>query len=387
MKIGILGAASGGAGGVLSTLGFGVADLGHSVASLRPQNFSLWERPAQNPQLTIAAGIDNFLLKSPRWPSLVSLKRDDVSGSVGDFFSELDMVIVRWPNGVISDKSWPSGVPVVWGLPDQNAFTGVCHYSGSCREFERGCQTCPALRERFSHLSSANLNRKVSLYRHLETVGFVAPSEWIASMARKSILGSYPIRMIPNPLPELFLSNPIQRNGIGSPGPIRVGFAASNVLDPIKGFESISDVLASAQAEGLIKVTTAGRISVSGKRKYPQFTHLGKLSQQEMLRFYDEIDLLVVPSTEEAAGMVALEAMARGVVPVVKTTGGLQELVDNQNGYLFSDSRDLNSILNAIDPLALVGKRFSGLAMATSRSPRSVAAKYLDFGTSLRPSK
>jgi glycosyltransferase involved in cell wall biosynthesis len=193
--------------------------------------------------------------------------------------------------------------------------------------------------------------------------------------------------MIPNPLPELFLSNPIQRNGIGSPGPIRVGFAASNVLDPIKGFESISDVLASAQAEGLIKVTTAGRISVSGKRKYPQFTHLGKLSQQEMLRFYDEIDLLVVPSTEEAAGMVALEAMARGVVPVVKTTGGLQELVDNQNGYLFSDSRDLNSILNAIDPLALVGKRFSGLAMATSRSPRSVAAKYLDFGTSLRPSK
>ena len=385
MKIGILGAASGGAGGVLSTLGFGVAELGHSVASLRPQNFSLWERPAQNPQLTIAAGIDNFLLKSPRWPSLISLKRDKVSGPVGNFFSELDMVIVRWPNGVISDMSWPSGVPVVWGLPDQNAFTGVCHYSGSCREFERGCQACPATRQRFSHLSSANLNRKVSLYRSFETVGFVAPSEWIASMARKSILGSYPIRMIPNPLPEYFLSNPIQRYGIGSTGPIEVGFAASNVLDPIKGFESISGVLASAQAEGLINVTTAGRISRNGIEKYPQFTHLGKLSQQEMLRFYDQTDLLVVPSTQEAAGMVALEAMARGVVPIVKISGGLQELVNSQNGYLFSDARDLNSIISAIDPLELVGKRSYGQALVISRSARSVATKYLDFGASLRP--
>jgi glycosyltransferase involved in cell wall biosynthesis len=191
--------------------------------------------------------------------------------------------------------------------------------------------------------------------------------------------------MIPNPLPEYFLSNPIQRYGIGSTGPIEVGFAASNVLDPIKGFESISGVLASAQAEGLINVTTAGRISRNGIEKYPQFTHLGKLSQQEMLRFYDQTDLLVVPSTQEAAGMVALEAMARGVVPIVKISGGLQELVNSQNGYLFSDARDLNSIISAIDPLELVGKRSYGQALVISRSARSVATKYLDFGASLRP--
>ncbi len=383
MKIGILGAASGGAGGVLSTIGYGVADLGHSVASLRPQNFSLWEKPARNPRLTLAAGIDNFFLKNPEWPSLVSLKRDEVSGSVGNFFSELDMIIVRWPNGIVSDSAWPSGVPVVWGLPDQNAFTGVCHYSGSCAEFERGCQSCPALRDRFSHLSSANLNRKVSLYQSLETVGFVAPSVWMASIARRSVISSFPICMIPNPLPEQFLRSPIQRSEFEREGPMEVGFAATNVLDPIKGFDSISEVLASAQADGLIKVTTAGRISELGRVKHPQFNHLGKLSREEMLRFYDQVDLLVVPSTQEAAGMVALEAMARGVVPIVKTAGGLRELVTSENGYLFNDARELYSILNAIEPLALVGKRSHGFALANSRSARSVAAKYLEFGTSL----
>ncbi|MFN9691698.1 MAG: glycosyltransferase family 4 protein [Vampirovibrionales bacterium] len=59
--------------------------------------------------------------------------------------------------------------------------------------------------------------------------------------------------------------------------------------------------------------------------------------QADMTSFYDKIDALVLPSLNEAFGLVVLEAMAYGVLPIVSSTAGVAELIRHgENGLCFN---------------------------------------------------
>jgi glycosyltransferase involved in cell wall biosynthesis len=55
----------------------------------------------------------------------------------------------------------------------------------------------------------------------------------------------------------------------------------------------------------------------------------------ELVRLYNSLDLLVAPSMQEAYGLVAQEAQSCGVPCVVSANSGLQDVIlDNQTGLL-----------------------------------------------------
>jgi peptidoglycan-N-acetylglucosamine deacetylase len=63
----------------------------------------------------------------------------------------------------------------------------------------------------------------------------------------------------------------------------------------------------------------------------------GRLTGQELARAYQAADILIVPSRTEAYGMVVIEAMACGVPVVASATGGIPEIItDNESGFLVS---------------------------------------------------
>ncbi len=63
----------------------------------------------------------------------------------------------------------------------------------------------------------------------------------------------------------------------------------------------------------------------------------GRKPQAELQDCYDRIDILLMPSRSEGFGLTAIEAMARGCVPVVADTGGLPEVVqDRESGVVHS---------------------------------------------------
>lgn len=63
----------------------------------------------------------------------------------------------------------------------------------------------------------------------------------------------------------------------------------------------------------------------------------GRKPQAELQDCYDRIDILLMPSRSEGFGLTAIEAMARGCVPVVADTGGLPEVVqDRESGLVHS---------------------------------------------------
>jgi glycosyltransferase involved in cell wall biosynthesis len=58
--------------------------------------------------------------------------------------------------------------------------------------------------------------------------------------------------------------------------------------------------------------------------------------QKEMATFYAEIDALVLPSLNEAFGLVVTEAMSHGVIPIVSSTAGAAELIQQgETGFVF----------------------------------------------------
>jgi len=77
----------------------------------------------------------------------------------------------------------------------------------------------------------------------------------------------------------------------------------------------------------------------------------GAVSDEQLRALFERADVLVVPSTYEGFGMVYLEAMEYGVVPIASAVGGAGEIVtDGVDGYLVEpdDSTAIQSILTTL---------------------------------------
>lgn len=70
---------------------------------------------------------------------------------------------------------------------------------------------------------------------------------------------------------------------------------------------------------------------------------LEKYSKEEYVNELDKSSIYILPSVREAFSLTTLEAMARGVIPVVsKTAKGPQDFIKNGiNGFIFKDLNDL----------------------------------------------
>lgn len=366
MRIGLAGARAGGAGGVLNNLSDGLISNGHEVIELRSILEGIRKAPLRKPLITAAAAFDNVVLKHPEWPSLVTYSRDYLSQVSYQSLSDLDLLIVRWNSGVMPVSQTPAHVPIIWGLPDENTFTGICHYSGECRNFTTGCHLCPAQRVDVIPISSKHLERKIQGYKRTSKITFVAPSDWMLRKAQSSLISTFPIIKIPNPLHSDFFTRPSQaRKSSVIP---RIGFASSNVMDPLKGFDLVDEILSDYQLSGHAEIHVAGHVAKKDLGRLSAFHYHGHIdARAEFIDFLDALDFILVPSKEEAAGMVAVEAMARGVIPIVANAGGLPEQV----GPL----KDLVAFDEPQEIVALIRILFSSLPKFAEIA-RNVAARH-----------
>ena len=77
----------------------------------------------------------------------------------------------------------------------------------------------------------------------------------------------------------------------------------------------------------------------------------GQLSGDELLAWYNLIDILVLPSNQEAYGAVTGEALMAGAKVVVSGRAGSKDLVrEGENGFLFNPS-DVSGLTDCIGRL------------------------------------
>ncbi len=269
------------------------------------------------------------------------------------------------------------GKPVVWTLHDQWPFTGGCHYSAGCLEYEKECWNCLQLLDDPHHLPSAVLRDKLKLWGQ-GNINIVTPSQWLAGCVRKSALfRNSRVEVIPNSLEtEVFV--PVNKGeakrklGLSEDVSVLL-FGAYTAEERRKGFTELMEAVKLCiqddafqkilQSRGLHLLTFGKPAKLLEKAGIPMTT-LGNInSEKKLSEIYSAADIFVLPSLEDNLPNTVIEAMSCGTPTLAFNVGGISEMVhEGKTGRLapVGDSRALSaaliSMLSAPDELTAMSK-------------------------------
>lgn len=269
------------------------------------------------------------------------------------------------------------GVPIVWTLRDLWPFTGGCHYSNGCRRYTESCGSCPALgstRER--DLSRWVWSRKSRAWKDtgITPVGI---GQWIADRARESSLfGGRDIRVIENGIDTEFWQRVPEaeaRDLFSIPADnFVVLFTALNLADERKGFRYFVDVCRqlAESAEQPWHALVLG-LTDSGPDLGIPATYAGLLSDDAAIRSaYSAATVAVLPSTEDAFGKTAAEALACGTPCVVFADTGMADVVDDSESGFVASIGDVDSLVHGVKWLHAEPGRWRSVSEAGIASAR-----------------
>ncbi len=270
---------------------------------------------------------------------------------------DADVVMLNWVNqGMLSLKGIgnlsAAGKKIIWTMHDMWCFTGICHHSGECSQYEEVCEKCPLLKGAlYPGLAKEVQKRKSKLYKEAK-IEFVAVSNWLADRGEKSFLfcGVRPT-VIPNAFPfENKEYKAIERPILNAENQeFRFLFGAARLDDPVKGLPILVEttrILSKRYPE----IASKMRLITFGEAKNPEamngiaiaHSHLGRISGKDALqKVYEDADAVVSTSLYETLPGTLVEGQAYGCVPVAFNRGGQPDIIDHQStGYLaeWSDS-------------------------------------------------
>lgn len=352
---------TGGAARAASRLHFGLRRLGVDSAMLVGKQAHFDPSIARfRPPMNLASRVRRMLRRNrirrdfaryaPTRPPACDRFSDDRSEDGGALLRQLppcDLINLHWVSGFLDHELFFPGapdVPLVWRLADMAALTGGCHYDDGCGKFTARCGACPQLGSRDDH----DLSRQIWLRKHTALAGLppgrltvVGTSNWIAGEARRSsLLGGFPIHVIPNGLDTADFAprdKRFARETIGLPAEARVVlFAADTVSVRRKGWALLVEALSGlrGQVENLVLVSIGhGKPPVDPSIRHE---HLGSISNDRYLSvIYSTADLFVIPSIQESFGQTVSESLACGTPVVGFATGGMLDMVrPGQTGRL-----------------------------------------------------
>lgn len=229
--------------------------------------------------------------------------------------------------------------PVVYTMRDMWPFTGGCHYSLGCGQYQAGCGQCPQLgsQRRLDLSRLVAWKKRRTLPGNLTVVGI---SAWLSECARGStIFAGKDVKTISNCV-DTSLFFPIDkssaREALGIITKKKVILVGANSLnDNYKGFDLFLETMTYLSCEEyLIMIFGKVRPELVGKLKQ-EIKELGFIADNISLRLaYSAADVFIAPSRMEAFGKTLVEAMAcRTPVVCFDATGPRDIVMHGKTGY------------------------------------------------------
>lgn len=255
-----------------------------------------------------------------------------------------DIIHLHWTSDFFLD--WPTFFtnihqPIVWTMHDMNAFTGGCHHSDDCRNYETDCHHCPQLRGTVDdEISFAIQNEKIKELSNIpdSKAVIVSPSKWLNEKARASkIMKRFVHDRIGNGIDTgvfKLQSKAEARAKLNLPSDKKIIlFVANDVNNKRKGIEDLREALEKLQNENIF-LCTIGKQSMQLLENIPQ-KNFGFITEDKTAALiYAACDLFVLPSHAENFPNTVCEALCSGKPVVAYNMGGLPELLNDENGML-----------------------------------------------------
>ncbi len=256
-------------------------------------------------------------------------------------------------------------IPVVWTLHDCWSFTGHCAYFdyAGCDRWKQGCGNCPQHRQVYPYslmdYSRQAFQRKQKAFKGVKNLTIVTPSYWLAKLVRQSMLGEYPVEVIPN---GIELQN-FNENAEGEAFRRKYGIqdkfvilGVANVWEKRKGLEhfvNLSKLLKEAGENEKIndKNTVIVLIGINDKDKKKLPKSIIALERtngaKELAAAYQAADVYVNATLEDNFPTTNIEALACGTPVVTFDTGGSAEALNESCG-LITKEKSAKGIYDAL---------------------------------------
>lgn len=305
-----------------------------------------------------------------------------------------DLLHLHWITGGMMrvEEIQKIKIPICWSLHDMWAFTGGCHYTGSCVKFKSGCNMCPALEsDTKKDLSFRNQKRKIKSYSNKKNITVIGLSKWMASEAKESrIFSNSVVVNLPNPI-DTNTFCPVNKNesrklmGLPQNKKLILFGAMSATQDRRKGWPELRDALNNLSDSSAELLIFGGSMN-DDESIYPlPVNFLGRLHDDLSLKIvYSACDVMVVPSLQENLANTMMEALACGVPVVGFDIGGNSDMVNHKvNGYLaepYSSDDLARGIRWVIESESYEALSFDARATVLDRfDSQKVASQYVEL--------
>lgn len=244
-------------------------------------------------------------------------------------------------------------VKVVWTLHDCWSFTGHCPHFVlcGCERWRTGCGSCPQTRAYPAILPDTTAwlwKKKREWFTGVKGLTVVAPSRWLAELAKASYLGEYPVEVVHNGIDlETFRPTPSEfRAARGIPETEKLVLGVAMDWGASKGLD-VFEQLAARLGEGY-RVVLVGTNEALDERLPKSILSIHRTHDaRELAALYTAADVFVNPTRQDTFPTVNLEALACGTSVVTFRTGGSPETVDETCGAVV-DVNDVEALLREV---------------------------------------
>lgn len=279
--------------------------------------------------------------------------------------NEADVIYIHWVNnGMMSwksiEKMFLLNKPIFLFGHDMWYFSGGCHQSNGCNQYQTKCCDCPFFHNvKLKKKIISRYKEKKLAYKHHSNVKQILPSsDFYHKAISSNIMEASNISFIPNILDtEKFKP----KSGNVKTKSIKILFGAmGGKANPYKGWDDFVyfATIITQKYEGLVEILLFGYDFQPAELANLPFNPIsyGVIhNEDQIVKLYQEVDVFVFPSHQESFGQTLFEAMSCGVIPIAYKVGIAPDLIkDSTNGFLV-DIRDRDGLVVAFDRLFSLG--------------------------------
>ncbi len=237
-------------------------------------------------------------------------------------------------------------IKLFWTFHDCWSFTGYCPYfeMANCEKWKNGCGNCPQ-KKQYSYLfdrSRKLYNKKKKLFSELN-LRVIAPSNYIANMAKQSFFKDYEIKVINNGI-DLDVFKPTESDFRAKYGLENkyIVLGVASIWDKRKGLNTFIEL--SKRLPDNYQIVLVGTNDKIDKLLPENIISIHRTNSiNELTEIYTASDVFVNPTLDEAFGMVNIEALACGTPVITYNSGGSPECIDEGCGAVI-DKFDIDAI-------------------------------------------